>query len=42
MDEEARYVTKFFFDEGMLVKVIIFRLKEYDREGAISPSTTYY
>jgi hypothetical protein len=43
MDEEARYVTKFFFDEGRPVKVIIARLNVFgDRIwrlfGASSPT----
>jgi hypothetical protein len=41
MNEEARYVTKFFFDEEMPVKAIIDRLKEHYGENAISPFTVH-
>jgi hypothetical protein len=42
MDEEATDVTKFFFDEGMPVKVIIALLKKHYREDAIFLSMIYY
>jgi hypothetical protein len=38
MDKEARYVTEFFFDEGIPVVALIAHLKEYYGEDAISPS----
>jgi hypothetical protein len=41
MGEEARYVTKFFFDKGAPVNIIIARLKKYYGENAISPFTLY-
>jgi hypothetical protein len=42
MDEEARYVTKFFFDDGVPVKIVIARLRQHYRKDAISPPTVYY
>jgi hypothetical protein len=42
MDEESRYVTTVFFDEGVSVKVIIARLKEHSREDKVYPSSVYY
>jgi hypothetical protein len=37
MDEEARYVAKFFFDERIPVRVTLDGLKEPYRKDAISP-----
>jgi hypothetical protein len=42
MDEEARHMTKFLFDEGIPVKIIVAHPKERWEEDAISPFTVYY
>jgi hypothetical protein len=42
MDEKVKYVTEFFFDEGMPVKVIIARLKDHYGANVVSRSTVSY
>jgi hypothetical protein len=42
VDDEGRHVSKFCFDEGTPVKVIIARLKKHYGEDAIFPSMVYH